>query len=64
MAKKSSTVIEFDEEDFDDNIYEIESNRHMLHRKQAKKKYMMRRRIEEIREERELKELEDNFLLY
>ncbi len=56
MPKKSKQVIDLVEESYDDNIYDFDSNQHMLHRQQAEKKYLLRRRIEDLKEERELRE--------
>lgn len=56
MPKKNSPDIELGEEVFDDITYDFEASRHMLHRQQAQKKYLLRRRIEDLREEKELRE--------
>lgn len=52
MSRKNIPIQEYEDDYIDDDDYDIESNRNIQHRKLARQKLSMRRRIEELLEEK------------
>ena len=56
MTRKNISIEEFEDDYFDDDDYDVESSRYIYHRKHARQKHLFRRRVEDLLEEKELRE--------